>query len=185
MTFATRPAILLAILATLLSAAAFPDEVRGLVLDAEDRPIEGALPEEVEIVIERQAKISGRVVDRDGEGVPFAGIHVSVERPDLSMIRGWKADAEGRFIFENLEHGEALIMASTVDLETDDGIRPFSWLTDEEGQIVEIALGFAGPIRLRVEGTETEVPFRLAPGETKDLGTIVAPPAGGEADAAD
>lgn len=78
--------------------------------------LQAPFPEEIEIVVERRLRVSGRVEDRDGEPVPRAAVKVVVKKADGTRATGTATDAEGGFVMRNLPPGEAWVHASASGL---------------------------------------------------------------------
>ncbi|HEU5022842.1 MAG TPA: carboxypeptidase regulatory-like domain-containing protein [Bryobacteraceae bacterium] len=122
-----------------------------------------------QILMRRQAAISGSVVDDNNIGIPDWGVSVYTARPPVERIAGVKTNDRGEFRVGELERGWYIVRASGGQLEDQSELVPAYYKYGT-------ALAGAQPIFVRLGETASFTVIHTVAGQLFDLsGQVVAP----------
>jgi hypothetical protein len=122
-----------------------------------------------QILMRRQAAISGSVVDDNNIGIPDWGVSVYTAQPPIERIAGAKTNDRGEFRVGELERGRYIVRASGGALEDESELVPSYYKYGT-------ALAGAEPIFVRLGETAAFTVIHTVAGQLFDLsGQVVAP----------
>lgn len=122
-----------------------------------------------QILMRRQAAISGSVVDDNNTGIPDWGVSVYTARPPIRRIAGAKTNDRGEFRVGELERGTYIVRASGGELEDQSMLVPAYYKYGT-------ALSGAEPIFVRLGETAAFTVIHTVAGQLFDLsGQVDAP----------
>jgi len=122
-----------------------------------------------QILMRRQAAISGSVVDDNNIGIPDWGVSIYTAQPPIKRIAGAKTNDRGEFRVGELERGRYLVRAGGGELEDQSELVPSYYKYGT-------ALAGAEPIFVRLGETAAFTVIHTVAGQLFDLsGQVVAP----------
>jgi protocatechuate 3,4-dioxygenase beta subunit len=116
----------------------------------------------VDLVFERGAAIAGRVVDEEGEPVPFVAVHAELHDETGIHGRGESTQADGSFVIRDLADGEYSVTASARGYATSEPQRLRLGGSDVEGLEIRLAREADSAIGGRVLGLSPDALSRVS-----------------------